>query len=67
MKTWKITVPVIALLVLIAASATASAKTHMSTGSSGTSKGSWTFAIQGGLSKPTGDFNNEAKSGDKIR
>lgn len=62
MKTWKIAVPVVALAVLTAASAFA-AGTKMSTSSTTGSKGTWTFGIQGGLSKPTGDYNNEAKSG----
>jgi len=63
MKTWKITVPVIALLVLMAASASAATKTHMSTGG-GTGK--WTFGIDGGGTFPTGDYKDLANTGFNI-
>ena len=61
MKTWKIAVAV-ALVMLTAASAFAAGTTKMSH-DSGTTSGNWTFGIQGGMSKPTGDFGNVASSG----
>ena len=62
MKTWKIAVAV-ALVMLTAASAFAAGTTKKMTHDSGTTSGNWTFGIQGGMSKPTGDYGNLANSG----
>lgn len=64
MKTWKIAVAV-ALVMLTAASAFAagSSRTTSHHSSTSSSSGNWTFGIQGGLSKPTGDYGDVANSG----
>src|SRR5258706_7530415 len=62
MKTWKIAVAV-ALVMLTAASAFAAGTTKRVSHQSSSTSGNWTFGIQGGMSKPTGDFGDLATNG----
>ncbi len=62
MKTWKIAVAV-ALVMLTAASAFAAGTTKTMSHNSNSTSGNWTLGIQGGMSKPTGDYGDLANAG----